>query len=100
MVFTETRLCPLLLKIRDYSCSVMEDKNYNGWANRATWNVSLWIGNDEETYELMSSLKMTEGAQFANFCGYIWGKTTPDGDLLSEVNWQEIADFCGGFEDD
>ena len=70
----------------------MNNEEYNGWTNRATWNVNLWLGNDEEIYNLMLSLKMVDAAQFANFCGYMWGEETPDGDSLSEVNWDEIVD--------
>ena len=28
----------------------MTHKDYNGWTNYETWNVKLWMDNDESTY--------------------------------------------------
>ena len=30
----------------------MTNTTYNGWKNWATWNVALWLGNDEALYKL------------------------------------------------
>ena len=32
--------------------TTIEDTTYNGWENYETWNVALWIGNDEGLYNL------------------------------------------------
>jgi len=36
------------------------DKRVNGWKNRATWNVSLWVSNDEGLCR--------EAVEYANHC--------------------------------
>ena len=74
---------------------------YNGWKNRQTWNINLWLMNDEGTYracvEKATRCKTTRlgrvSARSAEaFCREIFGESTPDGcNLTRLVDWTAIA---------
>lgn len=34
-------------------------KEYNGWTNYETWNVKLWIDNDEDAHNNIRNIAMT-----------------------------------------
>ena len=72
-------------------------KEYNGWHNRATWNLWLWAGNLETVYhgscEFATGTKgRITGAMAESFFRgiFVTGKTA-DGDSLDDVHWPEIA---------
>ena len=58
------------------------DNTYNGWKNRQTWNVSLWINNDEPLYRAaVEFMKTYKGkAPYITFIkkNYMEGSRTPD----------------------
>lgn len=54
---------------------------YNGWKNYETWNVALWINNDEGLYNIAKDCQ--DFRQFANVVG-IGG--TLDGVSFSHVD--------------
>jgi len=56
-------------------------ETYNGWANYETWNVSLWIGNDEYLYKC--ARKCYSYKHFVDYMMFNDG-TTPDG-----VKWND-----------
>lgn len=69
---------------------------YNGWSNRPTWNVVLWIDNTEHLYSArvaMQNLEPWSAKSVQSFAQGLWEDGfTPDGDALADANWQEIAD--------
>lgn len=72
--------------------------SYNGWSNWETWNVALWIDNEEDFYR--AKLRYFAGhpctAHFVErFVSEYLPDGTPDMDSPREmgaVDWDEIAD--------
>ena len=74
------------------------DTTYNGYTNRATWNLMLWISNEESAYHFFRDLYYRIGGDDADDRQDMiernarewFGHTTPDGDRLSDVDWEEV----------
>jgi hypothetical protein len=72
-------------------------RGYNGWKNRETWNVALWIQNDEGLYraacKFMQSYKgRTPYRDFANALIDVGLIKTPDGVryVSSKLSYSEL----------
>lgn len=97
-----------------------EDKTYNGWTNYETWNVALWLDNDQGSQEHWHGMAkmylrlstadsyMTQDEQATGRLAVALKEEVQDGDskpdlgasmysdllnaALSEVNFYEIAE--------
>jgi len=85
----------------------MSNTDYNGWKNYETWNVNLWIQNDEGLYGFvrdgLESLLEQSDNDWENVSltdlkelvrDAFGANKTPDGVSLmdSEIDWREISD--------
>ena len=77
-------------------------QTYNGWTNRETWLVNVWLNNDEISYNyLMSILKEGDSLKYAKEINQYFDELLEDGsitlwkdlmrEVLCRVNWQEIV---------
>ena len=64
-------------------------QSYNGWSDWTTWNVALWINNDECFYNIAKECK-----NYADFLyemqAMIGSFATPDGADWGEANIEEM----------
>lgn len=82
----------------------MTDTTYEGWKNWETWNMALWIDNEEPRYKRKVKLlkKLTPETLTAGrveaFCRHEFPVGTPDmagkgrADRLNAVDFEEIAE--------
>ena len=68
----------------------MADTSYNGWTNYETWNVALYIQNEELLYRI--ALRSDDYADFLRASEHIRGVNTPDGVQWDsgELDWDEL----------
>ena len=64
-------------------------EGYNGWRNWATWNVALWLGNDESLYKMARRfVNYKDIAQELVDCGIA---ATPDGASYTDPDLDTYA---------
>lgn len=69
-----------------------EDTTYNGCENWDTWNVRVWLTNDEDTYHAARSVAWRWNAEsLLRELATETGALT-DGVDFNAVNWEEVVE--------
>ncbi len=63
-----------------YQTELMPE-TYQGWSNYETWNVALWMGNDEGLYNC--ARRCTTYREFVEYMGF------EDGATADGVKWMD-----------
>lgn len=73
------------------STATVADKTYNGWANYETWNVALWLQNDERLYNF--ARRYDDYSKFVSAIGF--GSETPDGVSFAstKLDYEELTEM-------
>ena len=78
----------------------MDTETYNGWTNRATWLVALWLDNEYELYTAVRDMPVINATTLKKFVkghalkvcrGFRDDMKTVK---ISDVNWDEIVKDC------
>ena len=64
----------------------LTDETYNGWTNYETWNVALWISNDEGLYHLAQ-----EAGDYQTFVDCLLAPSFSDATTGDGVKWNDPA---------
>jgi len=70
----------------------MTDTTYNGWKNCATWNVALWLGNDEGLYKI--ARRSVRYADLADRLEEMETFRSPDGASFNVPDLVHNCDLC------
>ena len=102
MFFPETiiRVITPLIKMKAIQPSINlwdTPERYNGWSDWTTWNVALWINNDQTYYNI--------AAECEDYLEFLWEMQvmcgfygTPDGADYGEANLEEMNELIKGIE--
>lgn len=73
----------------------MKNTTYNGYKNYETWNIALWIQNDEGLYNIIRAFKIKSFKKLLMSLEIIGINKTPDNISFSDkkISHREIAEI-------